>query len=430
MKKSTLVMLAAGLLLMAGCSSGKKGNKEETAKPGEPVTIKIANYALLESGYTEYWEGIEKKFTDKYPEIKIEWITAPYGEITNQVINMAGGGDRVDIVFGENSWVPTYEDAGLAVPITDVLSEEFLADFYDNALEANRIGDDIYAVPLYMSPYMLYYNKDIFKQAGLDPENPPKTYDEMLIASEAISKLKTPEGNKIYAFGQTTASVPISGSSLTSMVYNFGGSILTDDGKINEDTKELEEVVQLLQELDEKGYNPQNSKLKDLRNLFALGQLGMYYDQSWGFNGVRSINEKAEQFTASSGPLKGGKGQGESIIQEQVFILTDNGKERAQATEKFVEFVISKENLEDYMSNITPAYPVKKSMENMPGIVNSPILQGAASSLEKAKATPLIPEMDDLNLELCTLIQAITVSKTPVDKAIKNFLDLTNGMLN
>ena len=82
------------------------------------------------------------------------------------------------------------------------------------------------------------------------------------------------------------------------------------------------------------------------------------------------------------------------------------------------------------MCNITPAYPVKKSMENMPGIVNSPILQGAASSLEKAKATPLIPEMDDLNLELCTLIQAITVSKTPVDKAIKNFLDLTNGMLN
>ena len=61
---------------------------------------------------------------------------------------------------------------GLATPITDILSDEFLDDFYDNALEANKIGDDIYAVPLYMSPYLLYYNKDIFEKAGLDPDNP------------------------------------------------------------------------------------------------------------------------------------------------------------------------------------------------------------------------------------------------------------------
>ena len=428
MKKKIFMLMATALTLtMVGCSSKKE---EAKASKDEPVTIKIANYALLESGYTEYWESIEKKFEEKHPEYNIEWVTAPYGEITNQVINMAGGGDPVDIVFfAEGSWVPTYEDAGLATPITDILSDEFLDDFYDNALEANKIGDDIYAVPLYMSPYLLYYNKDIFEKAGLDPDNPPTTYEEMLEAAEVISKLKTDDGNKIYPFGQTTASVPISGSSLTAMVYNFGGHILNDDGTLNQDTKELKETINMLEELDEKGYNPQNAKLKDLRNLFALGQLAMYYDQSWGFNGVRSINDKAVDFTASAAPLKGGSGEGESIIQEQVFILKDNGDERKEGTREFVEFLISKENLEDYMTNITPAFPVKKSMADMPGVVESPILQGAADSLKTAKATPQVAGMDDLNLELCTLVQAVTVSNTPIDKAVNDYLKVNKELL-
>ena len=57
---------------------------------------------------------MRKKFEEKHPEYNIEWVTAPYGEITNQVINMAGGGDPVDIVFAEGSWVPTYEDARIS----------------------------------------------------------------------------------------------------------------------------------------------------------------------------------------------------------------------------------------------------------------------------------------------------------------------------
>ena len=113
----------------------------------ETVTLKIANYALLEEGYTDFWEGVKTGFEAKYPNITIEWVTAPYGEIVNQVINMAGGGDKVDMIFGEIGWIPTLEDAGLTVPVTDVLTADYLADFMTACWTAARSAAKFTACP-------------------------------------------------------------------------------------------------------------------------------------------------------------------------------------------------------------------------------------------------------------------------------------------
>jgi multiple sugar transport system substrate-binding protein len=419
MKK--LIITTAALLLLGFAVYG--GGKTDTSAPagGGPVTLKFANYALLEAGYTEFWEGVKAGFEKKHPNIIIEWVTAPYGEITNQVINMAGGGDKVDLLFGEISWVPTLEDAGLAAPVDTVLSSSYLSDFYPNILDGHKINGKIYGVPLYISPYVLYYNKEIFKKAGLNPDQPPKTYDEMMAAAEKIASLKSDDGNKIYPFGQTTASVSVSGSSLTAMVYNFGGKVLADDGKLSVDNDGFRQAFETLQRLQKLGWNPENAKLKDLRNLFALGQLAMYYDQSWGFNGVQSINPNAAAFTASAPPLSGGSGKGDSILQSHCFILMDNGPARREALRQLVEYIITEEVLGDYMSKITPAYPAKKSMSGMTAITQNNVLKGAAGSINNALPVPFIPAMGDLNLELCTLAQAVTVGNTDLNIALSRF---------
>lgn len=408
-------MLLAGMALYAG------GAQEQAApaKAAGPVTIKVANYALLEKGYEDFWKGIKTGFEAANPDVKVEWVTAPYGEIVNQVVNMAGGGDKVDVIFSELGWVPGLEDAGLAAPVTDILPKDFVDDFYPDVLDSFNINGKPYGIPLYISPYVLYYNKDLFKKAGLDPETPPKTYDEMLQMAEKLSKLTDDAGNKVFAFGQTTASVPVSGSSLTAMIYNFGGEVLDADGKLSVDNQGFHDAIEMLKTLDDKGYNPQNAKLKDLRNLFALGQLAMYYDQSWGFNGVKSINPDAVNFTASAAPLAGGSGNGQSLLQSHCFVLVDNGHN--DAVSRFVEYVINEKQLDDYLANLTPAYPAKKSMANMKGVADNGVLKGAAASASNVKQETFIPALNDLNLELCTLAQAVTVSDKPVDEAIADF---------
>lgn len=435
--KRLIALLVAVVIVFAMAACGKTtpntpspapGENSPSAVPSEPVTIKFANYAILEAGYENFWNGVKTGFEAKYDNITIEWVTAPYGEIVNQVINMAGGGDKVDILFGEIGWTPTFEDAGLAVPVDTILSKEFLDDFYPAMLEACSINGKTYALPMYVSPYVLYYNKDLFAQAGLDPEKPPKTYDEMLVMAEKLSQLKTPDGNKVYAFGQTTASVPVSGSSLTAMVYNFGGRVLTMDGELDVDSEAFKQAFEMLKLLDEKGYNPQNAKLKDLRNLFALGQLAMYYDQSWGYNGASTINPEIKNYTASAAPLAGGNGTGESILQAATLVLMDNGEAQKQALRLLVEYLVSPEVLNDFLA-ITPAYPARQSMKDLKVVTESEILKGAKDSLDKTMPSAFVPALSDINLELCTLAQAITVGGKDVDQAIADFKTAAQALL-
>lgn len=446
MKKKGLLALglATTMAVTTACSGG--GSETTTAAPAvetagdkadageaegskitEPVTIKFANYALLEQGYEPFWTGVKEDFEKKNPNITIEYVTAPYGEIVNQVINMAGGGDRVDMIFGEIGWIAGLADSGLTVPVTEIFSEEYLSDFYPSVLDSFRIDGEIYGLPMFISPYLLYYNKDLFEQAGLDPNSPPTTYDEMLEYAEKLSKLTDANGNKVYAFGQTTASVPVSGASLNAMILNFGGTLLDEEGNLSIDNDGFKQAMNMLQELDEKGYNPQNAKLKDLRNLFALGQLAMYYDQSWGFNGVSSINPDAKDFAASAKPLKGGSGDGESLLQSQCLMFADNGDLQREACREFTEYLITTEVLGDYIANITPGYPAKVSMED---VTMNPVLEGATGSAEHVVAQTFVPAISDLNLELCTLAQAVTVSDKDVDTAIEEFRKAAEGILN
>ena len=434
MKKRMLaVTMATAMVATTACSGGSKP-AETTAAPAaaettaaasaettaaeteaeitEPVTIKFANYGVLEAGYDVYWNNLLDEFKKENPNITVELVTAPYGEIMNTVINMAGGGDKVDLMYGEMDWIPTLVEAGLAAPVKDVLSEELLSDVYPNMLNACSIDGEAYGVPMYVSPFLLYYNKDLFEKAGLDPNTPPTTYEEMLEIAPKLAELKTDDGNQVYPFGLTTASVPVSGACLTSSVYNFGGTVLDENGNLAIDDG-FRDAVNMWKELHDKGYNPENSKLKDLRNLFALGQLAMYYDQSWGFNGVKSINPDAADFIASAAPLKGGNGEGASVLQAGTLMVMDNGDARKAA--------MSEEKISQYFEDVTPAYPSRQSMEDLAVVKDSAILAGAAGSVSNVKPVTFIPTLSDLNLELCTLAQAVTVSGTDVDAAIANF---------
>ena len=179
MKKRMLaVTMATAMVATTACSGGSKP-AETTAAPAaaettaaasaettaaeteaeitEPVTIKFANYGVLEAGYDVYWNNLLDEFKKENPNITVELVTAPYGEIMNTVINMAGGGDKVDLMYGEMDWIPTLVEAGLAAPVKDVLSEELLSDVYPNMLNACSIDGEAYGVPMYVSPFLLYY---------------------------------------------------------------------------------------------------------------------------------------------------------------------------------------------------------------------------------------------------------------------------------
>ena len=282
---------------------------------------------------------------------------------------------------------------------------------------------------LYVSPFVLFYNKDLFEQAGLDPNSPPTTYDELLEIAPKLAERKTADGNQVYPFGQPTASVIVIGSAIQSFAQNFGGTIFDENNQFNVDNQGFLDAMNMLKQLDDLGYNPQNCKPKDLRNLFALGQLAMYYDNTWGYNGAKSINPEVENFAATAMPLSGGSGTGQSTLQSHCFVAVDNGPEKVEAVKNFIQYVITPEVLNDYLANIAPAYPAKGAMEDMDAVVNSEFLKGAQDAVDAAVPVYQFPTLSDFNLELCALAQAITVGDEDVASAIENFKSTVQPLL-
>lgn len=418
MKRTLAILLAAAMLLALGAVSAE----------APKTTLYFANYALLETNYTAFWEGVKAGFEAANPQYQIEWITAPYADIMTTSVTRIGSGEPVDLIFGEIDWVPTAQDYGMSVPVTDIFDEEYLKDFYPAVLDAFKVEDGIYGLPMYITPYLLYYNADILKAAGI--EAPPATYEEMLAACDRMEGMTSADGNKIYGFGQTTASVVISGSSLQAMIFNFGGRVLSPEGGLDIDNDGFREAIAMLKTLDDKGCLPQNAKLKDLRNLFALGQLAMYYDQSWGFSGVKGINPDAVDFAASAPPLRGGQGDGKSALQAHCLIYTTKDQAKHEGLRALTSYLLSEDVLGPYLVNTTPAYPATFSMAGMKAITESKLLAGAAQAVGNVAAIPPIPQLADLNLELTALAQAVTIGDEPVDQAIENFRTAAEGLLN
>ncbi|MBQ3104503.1 MAG: extracellular solute-binding protein [Lachnospiraceae bacterium] len=385
---------------------------------GEKTVLKISNYAILESNYTAFWEGVEAGFEEAYPEYDIEWVTSEYSQTTTNVLTAAGAGDYCDAIFGEHSWISTLAYA--FEPATSVLNEEVIGEFDSTILDSCVFDGECYAVPYYVSPFILYYNTQLFEEAGITEV--PTTFEELEAACEKLAGLKSPiTGNAVVPFGQTTASVAISGTSLTAFIYNFGGDVMTPEGKMSVDNDGFTQAMTTLKNLYDKGYMTENQKLKDLRQSYANGELAMYYDQAWGFSGVSGINPDAASFTASAPAMSGGSGTGQSVLNAAVFMVS-NKNGNADGVNKFISYVTSDEELGYYLSDIAAAWSAKTSQADMEV---QAVLAGATGSQSNLKAVPMIETLNDLNLELCTLAQNITLNGMSVDDGIAAFKNST-----
>ncbi|MEG2116481.1 MAG: extracellular solute-binding protein [Clostridia bacterium] len=426
MKKLLTKIIAVVLVLVmvtgmfAGCNSPKE--------PEGKTKIYFANYAVLEKNYTEFWDKVKVDFEAANPDFEIEYITAPYNDIMTTVTNRVGGGDKVDLIFGEVAWAPELAKAGITSPITDVLSKEFIADFHQNVLETFKYENELYGVPLYFSNTVIFMNKDLLAKVGLDANNPPKTQAELLAWCEKLSGLKTPTGEKIYPFGMPYAEKTAPGSSVNAMVLAFGGKLLDANGKLSIDNKGFDEAVDFYIEMDKKGYNPKNTLPKDLRPMFANEAIAMYIDQTWGFSGVKTVNPKALDFAVSASvPAMGSEGKGSTLTQAHCFLMKDNGGKSVEGTRKLVEFIISKDVLAPYMKNITPAFSATKAMD---GVELADVLNGAKAGSLNVEPQLNIAQTNSLHIQLAKMINSICVGGKSKADAIAEFKKQADILLN
>ncbi|WP_030379130.1 MULTISPECIES: ABC transporter substrate-binding protein [unclassified Streptomyces] len=177
----------AVVLPLSACGSGDDGggSTDASGKVEGDITFQTWN---LRANFKSYFEGLVSDFEKKYPGTHVKWVDQPAEGYADKISADAAGGTLPDVVNVSPDLVAPLAKAGLALDL-DKAASKYRKEYLSGAWASHQVPgmNGTYAFPWYLNTGPLFYNKALFKKAGLDPAQPPKTYDELFADALKIS---------------------------------------------------------------------------------------------------------------------------------------------------------------------------------------------------------------------------------------------------
>jgi multiple sugar transport system substrate-binding protein len=277
---TTLGLSLVFALSVAACGSDGdddgEGGSGATSATG-PIKIWLSN----NPEEIAWGEKMVEAWNAENPDQKVTAQEIPAGKSSEEVIGAAiTAGNAPCLVFNTSpAAVPQFQKQGGLVPLDSFPDgKEYVEERTGEAAEQYQSPDgQYYQIPWKANPVMIFYNKDLMKKAGIDPENPPlATYDEFLATSE-----------KIVSSGAAEAAIwPAPSSEFFQSWFDFyplyaaetGGTQLVEDGQATFDSPEGQAVAELWRTMYEEGYS-QNEEYNG--DSFADGKAAMAIVGPW-----------------------------------------------------------------------------------------------------------------------------------------------------
>ncbi len=339
MKKRMVTIVLLSLVMVLSVYAN--GAEDSSAADGKAV-LKMWSKG---SGTDPAMEAVVEAFRAANPDTELTYES--YGENYANVVNLAlASGDAPDIFEnGGNFPVQTLAAQGLIAPIDDVFTEELKSQMFqplftqkDNVYNGQR-----YTIPTRISAFRLLYNKDLFKAAGLNPDQPPKTLAEV---REYAAKITAAGKGDFYGFGLYLGSSniwtrvidPICTAAGTSadMGYDF------NTGKFDF-TANMEVLSELAEIAKDGSLFPgyETLAVDPMRANFAQGKVGMYFDGNWT-SGTFATQIKTDiDWATAAVPVSTGDTYGLGACFPAVdFAVSASSKYQDQA-KSFLRFLLS-----------------------------------------------------------------------------------------
>ncbi|UKS27810.1 ABC transporter substrate-binding protein [Paenibacillus sp. HWE-109] len=403
MRSSALAMTALMVLLTSAC-----GSKAETATTASTADTK----ASTPSATTDTKKSAEP--------VKVIWWHSMSGELGKAVdklvadFNASQKNVIVEAVFQGTydeslnkmkasmdtksgpSLIQVYEigsrfmiDSKAITPVQQFVdADKFdLSQLEDNILSYYKFDNKLYSMPFNTSNPILYYNKDMFKAAGLDPEKPPKTYEEIATAAKALSK-----------DGKSGSSFAIYGWFMEQFFANQGVEYLNNgNGRTTSATESLvnnEAGVKTLtwwkDMVDNKTSANLGRKTDDTKKAFLAGQVAMTLDSTASLRGIVSGADGKFQVGTSTLPKPADAKEGGVVVGgASLYILNNKSEAEQKGAWEFIKFLTTPQTQAWWHVN-TGYFPItKKAYDEQlvkDNLAKYPQFQTAIDQLHNTKA--------------------------------------------
>jgi arabinogalactan oligomer/maltooligosaccharide transport system substrate-binding protein len=415
--------IAALALVLAACGNGGGGTTEGDSAPSEDVDPASLSAALTwwdtsdPANEGPAFKELITKFNEEYPNVEINYQSVPFGEAQNKFKTAAEAGSGApDIMRAEVAWVPEFAAAGhlYALDGTPLLED---ANFLETPLSSNVYEGKTYGVPQVTDTLGLMYNKELFEKAGLDPEAPPTTWDEVADAAQALKTKAKVDG--IY--------VNSGGYFLLPFMYGEGGDLVdTESETIVAGSDANKAGIQTAQDLVKSGaaVKPDaNDAYGTMMTLFKEGKVGMIINGPWEVANVTADPAFGDFENLGIAPVPGGSsGAGAPVGGHNYVIYSGMDEAKADAAIAFVKFMSSAES-QAFIADELGLLPGNADAYDL--IAGNEKVSAWKSALDVAMPRPWIPEgglffapLDEMATKV--LIQGADVDKT-LDEVARTF---------
>ena len=255
MKSKFLTTSAAVLALGLTAACGGGGDAENARSAKGPIKVWLSN----NPEEIAWGKAMVKEWNAAHPDEKVTAQEIPAGKTSEEVIGASiTAGNAPCLVFNTSpAAVPQFQKQGGLVPLDDFSkgTEYVESRSGDNADQYKSPDGKYYQIPWKQNPVMIFYNKDLFKKAGLDTSKPPlTTYADFLATSKKI----------VDSGAAPSAIAPAPSSEFFQSWFDFyplyaaesGGKQTIEDGKATFDDPAGNDVWNFWHEMYAKGYSP------------------------------------------------------------------------------------------------------------------------------------------------------------------------------
>ncbi|KAA0965493.1 sugar ABC transporter substrate-binding protein [Sporosarcina sp. ANT_H38] len=369
MKKYSLIFFSLILIFLAACSSDD--SKGESKDDGTPKSVdKKENVELTFSiwgndQHAEMYEELLKGFYDENPNIKVKIDLIPFPDYQQKMSVLAAGNELPDVGWVSEAMVSQFTKNDILSDISEFSKDDNfdMNDFIPSTLELWKHDGKLLGLPFSTPPMILYYNKTMFKEAGLETPTELAMKDEWTWEQfEEVSKaLSSGEGtNRTYGarlFREWT-----NFATLPSHTISYGGAIFSDDMKeFTWDSSEGVKTFEMLNRMmfEDKSHVPPGENIE-----YEGGKVGMYSAMYSYMTNAREITD----FEWDIAPLPKGP-EGRVPLLGQAGIVAFEGGKHPEEAKELLKFLASKVGIQAQSVFFVPA---RKSVLESDEFINIP----------------------------------------------------------
>jgi len=185
---------------------------KETVEVVKEVPVEVVVTATPETARLTFWHvygeshpakpGIDARvaaFNETHPYIQVEALQVPGGEVEAKLLAAIAGGNPPDVAMVDGPWIASWAERDALMPLDEFAGEVNEDDYYPSAWTESHYKGKMYSLPHNTDVNaLLFWNKDHFAEAGLDPDQPPATIAELKEFAQRLDKYDA-DGNLIRA---------------------------------------------------------------------------------------------------------------------------------------------------------------------------------------------------------------------------------------